>query len=140
MLWDLDVWSEMERLQRDMNNLFSNYGRSNGATTYPLTNVYDNRENMVVTAELPGMTKDGVSITYSDGVLTISGKQEPLENIKKMTVVRQERAVGNFEKTLRIPTKIDQGKITASFTNGILTVTLPKSEEAKPKTIAIEAK
>jgi len=140
MLWDLDVWSEMERLQRDMNNLFSNYGRSNGATTYPLTNVYDNRENMVVTAELPGMTKDGVSITYSDGLLTISGKQEPLENIKKMTVVRQERAVGNFEKTLRIPTKIDQGKITASFTNGILTVTLPKSEEAKPKTIAIEAK
>jgi len=140
MLWDVDVWSEMERLQREMNNLFSNYGRSSGSTTYPLTNVYDSRENIMVTAELPGMTKDSVSITYSDGVLTISGKQEPLENIKKMTVVRQERAVGNFEKTLRIPTKIDQEKITASFTNGILIITLPKSEEAKPKTITIEAK
>jgi HSP20 family protein len=140
MLWDIDVWSEMERLQREMNNLFSNYGRSNGSSSYPLTNVYDNQENIVVTAELPGMTKDSVSISYTDGVLTISGKQEPLANINKMTVVRQERAMGNFEKTLRIPIKIDQGKITASFTNGILIVMLPKSEEAKPKTITIEAK
>jgi HSP20 family protein len=140
MLWDIDVWSEMERLQREMNNLFSNYGRSSGSSSYPLTNVYDNQENIVVTAELPGMTKDSVSISYTDGVLTISGKQEPLANINKMTVVRQERAMGNFEKTLRIPIKIDQGKITASFTNGILIVTLPKSEEAKPKTITIEAK
>ena len=103
MLWDIDVWSEMERLQREMNNLFSNYGRSNGSSSYPLTNVYDNQENIVVTAELPGMTKDSVSISYTDGVLTISGKQEPLANINKMTVVRQERAMGNFEKTLRIP-------------------------------------
>jgi HSP20 family protein len=120
--------------------LFSDYGRTSGSTTYPLTNVYDGRENIVVTAELPGMTKDKVSITFSDGALTISGKQEPLANIKKMTVIRQERALGDFEKSLRIPVKIDQGKITASFSNGILTVTLPKSEEAKPKIITIEAK
>jgi HSP20 family protein len=140
MLWDVDVWSEMERLRREMNGLFSDYGRTSGSTTYPLTNVYEGGENIVVTAELPGMTKDGVSITFSDGALTISGKQEPLANVKKMTVIRQERSLGDFEKTLRIPTKIDQGKIAASFANGILTVTLPKSEEAKPKTITIEAK
>lgn len=140
MLWDVDVLSEMERLRREMNSLFSDYGRTSGSTTYPLTNVYDDRENVVVTAELPGMTKDKVSIIFSDGALTISGKQEPLTNVKKMTVIRQERALGDFEKTIRIPSKIDQGKITASFTNGILTVTLPKSEDAKPKTITIEAR
>ncbi|MDD5673623.1 MAG: Hsp20/alpha crystallin family protein [Chitinivibrionales bacterium] len=140
MLWNVDVWSEIERLQREMNALFSNYGRSGPSSTYPLTNIYDSRENIVVTAELPGMTKDDVSITYSDNSLTITGKQEGPANVKKMAVVRQERALGNFEKVLRIPTKIDQGKIGASFTNGILTVTLPKSEEAKPKTITIEAR
>jgi HSP20 family protein len=55
-------------------------------------------------------------------------------------VVRRERAAGAFEKSLRIPTKVEQDRITASFTNGVLAITLPKAEDAKPKTIAIEAK
>jgi len=57
-----------------------------------------------------------------------------------MTAVRRERTEGDFEKAINVPTKIDQNKINASFDNGILTVTLPKTEEAKPKTITIEAK
>jgi len=140
MLWNLDVWREMERLRRDMDGLFSNYGRTAAATTYPLINVYEDKDTMVVTAELPGTTKEKVSISFSDGVLTIGGKQEPIAGAKNMTVVRRERTEGDFEKTITIPTKIDQNKINASFTNGILTVTLPKAEEAKPKTITIEAK
>jgi HSP20 family protein len=140
MLWDVDVLSEMERLRREMNGLFSNFERVGGASTYPLVNLYDGKENMVVTAELPGMTKEKVSITFSDGVLTITGNLEPLAEVKKMTIVRQERVLGKFEKTIRLPVKVDQNKINASFSNGILTVTLPKAEEAKPKTIAIEAK
>ena len=140
MLWDVDVWSEMERLRREMNGLFSNFERDGGASTYPLVNLYDEKENLVVTAELPGMTKEKVNITYSDGVLTIAGNLEPLAEVKKMTVVRQERAFGRFEKAIRLPVKVDQNRINAAFSNGILTVTLPKAEEAKPKTIAIEAK
>jgi len=57
-----------------------------------------------------------------------------------MAVVRQERAMGQFEKTLRIPTKVQADKINAAFTNGILTITMAKAEDAKPKTITIEAK
>jgi len=140
MLWNLDVWREMERLRRDMEGLLSNYGRTSAAATYPLINVYEDKDALVVTAELPGMTKEKVSITFSDGVLTIAGKQEPPAGVKKMASVRRERTEGDFEKTITIPTKIDQNKINASFSNGILTVTLPKSEEAKPKTITIEAK
>jgi len=140
MLWNLDVWREMERLRRDMDGLFSNYGRTAASATYPLINVYEDKDNMVVTAELPGATKEKVSITFSDGVLTIAGKQEAPASVKNMSAVRQERTEGEFEKTINIPTKIDQNGINASFGNGILTITLPKAEEAKPKTITIEAK
>jgi len=140
MFWNVDVWREMERLRREMDGLFTNYGRAVTSSSYPLVNVYEDKENIMVTAELPGITREQVSITYADGVLTIAGKQKPLANVKNMTAVRQERTEGDFEKTLRIPTKINQNNINASFSNGILTITLPKAEEAKPKTITIEAK
>jgi len=140
MLWDVDLFSEMERLRREMDGLFSGYRKASGATTYPLLNVYDDKEKILVTAELPGLTKEKVNITFTEGVLTISGTLEQLEKVKIMTAVRKERSEGNFEKTLNVPTKIDQDAISASFKEGILTVTLPKAEEAKPKTISIEAK
>jgi HSP20 family protein len=140
MLWDTDLWREMDRLRRDMDGLFSGYGRPAGATTYPLVNVYEGKDTLTVTAELPGMTKDQVGISFSEGVLTIAGKQQPLASAKNITVVRRERAAGEFEKTIRIPTKVQDDKIGASFGNGVLTITMPKAEEAKPKTIAIEAK
>jgi len=140
MFWNVDVWREMERLRRDMDGLFSNYGRTAASATYPLINVYDDKDNMVVTAELPGAAKEKVSITFSDGVLTIAGRQVVPSSVKNMSAVRRERTEGDFEKTITIPTKINQNGINASFSNGILTITLPKAEEAKPKTITIEAK
>jgi HSP20 family protein len=140
MVWDFDVFSEMERLRREMNGLFSGYEQAAGSVTFPLMNVYDDKDALVVTAELPGLSKDQVRITFADGVLTLSGELKALPGLKGMAVVRRERSEGEFEKTLRIPTKVKQDAISASFDNGILTVTLPKAEEAKPKTIAIEAK
>ena len=140
MLWDFDVFSEMDRLRREMNNLFAGYEQSVGNTTFPLMNVYDSKDNLVVTAELPGLSKDQVKITFADNVLTVSGELKALPKSKGMGVVRRERSEGEFEKALRVPTKVKQDAISASFANGILTVTLPKADEVKPKTIAIEAK
>jgi len=140
MLWNADVFNEMDRLRNEMNSLFSNYGGSGSNATYPLINAYEDKDTIVLTAELPGLTKEQVSITYSDGVLTLSGNREMPIKLKEMCAIRKERSEGTFEKTLRIPTKINQDAITASFSNGILTVTMQKAEEAKPKTIAIEAK
>jgi len=140
MIWNVDVWREMERLRSEMDNLFSDYGRSAPSAGYPLINVYEDNNNVVVTAELPGATREKVGITFADGILTISGKQEQPASVKNMAALRVERTEGNFEKTVRIATKIDPNGINASFSNGILTITLPKAEEAKPKTITIEAK
>jgi HSP20 family protein len=139
MLWDFDVFNEMERLRREMNNLVSGYERD-GNPTFPLINVYDGKNDLVVTAELPGLSKDQVKITFADNVLTLSGEIKALPKSKGMIVVRRERSEGAFEKTLRVPTKVKPDAISATFANGILIITLPKAEEVKPKTIAIEAK
>ncbi len=140
MLWDVDVWKEMDRLRSEMDSLFTGYGRAGGTATYPLVNVFDDNDNMIVTAELPGLTRDQVSITFSEDVLTIAGKHDPLACSRDMAVVRRERSAGEFEKTIRIPVKVEHDKISASFSNGVLSIKLPKAEEVKPKTIAIEVK
>lgn len=140
MLWNVDVWREMERLRREMDGLFSNYGRSAPSASYPLVNIYEDNDNVVVTAELPGATKEHVAITFSDEVLTITGKREKPASVKKMKPLRLERTEGNFEKAVRIGSKINQNFINAVFSNGILTITLPKAEEAKPKSITIEVR
>jgi len=140
MLWNVDVWREMERLRQEMDGLFSNYGRSAPSAAYPLINVYEDNNNVVVTAELPGATKENVSITFSDGVLTISGKKGKEASVKNMTPLRIERTEGKFEKTVRIASKINHNEISAAFSSGVLTITLPKAEEAKPKSITIEAR
>ncbi len=139
-MWNTDLWGEMERFRREMNRLFTGFDHATGAATYPLVNIYDSGDNFMVAAELPGVTKEAVTITYSDGVLSIAGNHEPLEQVKNLAAIRRERTQGTFEKAVRLPAKVEQNRISASFSNGILTIILPKSEEAKPKTIAIEAK
>jgi HSP20 family protein len=93
----------------------------------------------IVTAELPGLTKEQVDITFSEGILTVSGRRLPLDKENNMAVIRKERSEGDFEKNVRLPTKIKPEAIKASFSSGILTITMPKAEEVKPKTIVIEA-
>jgi len=140
MLWNADLFTQMERLRRQMDGLMGSYDRSDRSATYPLLNVYEDPSAIVVTAELPGLSKEQVAITFADNVLTIAGKQRPVEATRGMTNVRRERSEGAFEKTVQIPVKTNTDAINAAFTNGILTVTLPKAEEAKPKTITIETK
>jgi HSP20 family protein len=138
MLRNIDIWREMERIRKEFNNLFSGYQRVTDSGTYPLLNVYDNRDEVIVTAELPGMTKEKVNITFMDEVLTLSGELEPISGAQNMTAVRRERSIGSFEKRVHVPFKVQQDKISASFENGVLTIKMPKSEEARPKTITIE--
>lgn len=140
MFWNTDVLHEMNRLRREMNNIFSSYpGSSSTNATYPLINVYDNPDTIVVTAELPGMTKEKIAIRFVDNSLTLSGKLNDCDESKKMTIIRRERSKGDFEKTVRLPSKITAERIEASFVNGILSISLPKAEEAKPKTITVNA-
>jgi HSP20 family protein len=138
MMWSvgMDPWRELERMRREMDSLFS--GRSAVSRSFPLVNVHDAGELVVVNAELPGMAREDVKIVLNDNVLTLSGDRKTPKEAAKMTPVRRERATGAFEKAISIPVRVVSDGIKATFRNGILTVTLPKAEEAKPRQIAIE--
>jgi len=110
----------------------------------PAVNVAETKDEFTVAAELPGMKAPDVSVDFTDGMLTIRGEKvdEHTEKEDDRTYYMWERRFGSFQRTLPFPGGIDDQKIVADFTDGVLTVHLPKAEEVKPKrqTIPITAK
>jgi HSP20 family protein len=106
----------------------------------PALDLYEDKDNYVVKMELPGMNKEGIDISLHDGVLSISGERKEEEKHEDAETYRSERFFGRFQRCITLPATVDGSKVNASYTDGILTVTLPKSEEAKPKQITINEK
>lgn len=102
----------------------------------PALDLYQNNDNIVAVVELPGMRKEDIEISLQDGMLTISGERKE-ENGQENGATRTERFTGKFRRSITLPTRVDANKVTATYKDGILTVTLPKAEEAKPKQIQI---
>ena len=103
----------------------------------PAIDVFEDKNLVRVTAELPGMKKEGIEVTLHDGVLSISGERKAEADRKTGEVHRTERFFGRFQRAVTLPTPVAADKISASYKDGVLTVTLPKSEEAKPKQIQV---
>jgi HSP20 family protein len=97
------------------------------------------KDHYEIRLDLPGLKKEDIEVTYQDGVLTVRGerKQEEREE-KDGTVVRQERYRGTFERTLRLPEKVDAARISARFEDGVLELDLPLLPEAKPVRLQIQ--
>lgn len=106
----------------------------------PSIDLYEDKDNLVVKAELPGMKKDEINISLHEGLLTISGERKEEKKEKTAETYRSERYVGRFQRTFSLPTSVDDNKITANYKDGVLTVMLPKTEEAKPKQITVDVK
>ncbi len=106
----------------------------------PTMDVRETDDHFEVTVDLPGLEPSDVSVTFEDGVLTISGKREITSDRSDETFHRIERSYGSFARSLRLPRAADGEKIEASFDKGVLTVTVPKAEIAKPRTIEVTAK
>lgn len=118
-------------LRQNFDSLFAH------APSGPAIDVFENEESLVVNVEVPGLKKEDISISLEDGVLFVSGERKPGPLHETATVCRCETALGKFERQIGLPYKVDADKITAAYHNGILTVTLPKAEEAKSKQIPI---
>ena len=103
----------------------------------PALYVYEDKENLTVKAELPGMKKEDISVSLHDGSLSISGERKSETKHEDAEVCRAERFFGRFQRTVTLPAPVAVDKIKASYKDGILTVTLPKTEEAKPKQIDV---
>src|SRR5213082_860377 len=98
--------------------------------------LYQNNDNIVAVVELPGMRKEDIEISLQDGMLIISGERKG-ETSPENGANRTERYTGKFRRSMTLPSRVDANKVSATYKDGILTVTLPKAEEAKPKQIQI---
>ncbi len=135
-------WLEMERLRREMNQLFSGLASEAepGVTTgYPAMNVWANEDGAIVTAELPGVAPEDMDISVVEDTLTVSGSREPVELEEGEVYHRRERGSGKFTRSFRLPFKVAADQVEAVFKKGVLQIALPRSEEDKPKKISVKS-
>ena len=143
---DLAPWPALDRwsnLRDELNSFFdmpfwSSFSRTSQLFTgwSPALDLYESGDHLVAVVELPGMRKDVIDISLHDGTLTISGERKRESNNGEASQ-RTERYVGAFRRSIALPTRVDPSKVTATYQDGILKVTLPKAEEAKPKQIQV---
>ena len=103
----------------------------------PALDVAETEHAFTVTTELPGLAKEDVSITIENGTLTISGEKKFEEEKKDKTFHRIERAFGTFSRSLTLPKEVEAEKAEAAFKDGVLTIEIPKVEQAKPRTVKV---
>jgi HSP20 family protein len=108
------------------------------ALRVPPVDVYEEKDQVVVKTELPGLGKDDVSLTLTEDTLTIKGEKKKEEEVKEEDYHRWERSYGSFVRTVELPVHVKSDEAKAEFKNGVLTVRLPKSEEAKRKQIQLK--
>jgi len=133
-------------LRQEVNRLFDDFLTSDFfgepfqgiAEWQPALDLAETDDAVVVKAELPGIKSDDVEVLLQDDVLTIKGEKKEEKEEKTKNVHHVERAYGAFQRSFRLPATIQGDKVDATFKNGVLTVTLPKAEEAKPKAVKIK--
>jgi HSP20 family protein len=138
--WDSrGIWSEMNRLRDEMEQLFGSYPARRFATSvYPPLNMWNDTDNLYVEAELPGFSLEDLEITVTgDNNLSLKGERVQPE-VEGGTWHRQERGFGKFHRTVELPEHVDAGNVSAEFKNGVLTITMPKKAEAKPRRIEVK--
>ncbi|HXG12051.1 MAG TPA: Hsp20/alpha crystallin family protein [Gemmataceae bacterium] len=139
-----DLWNELNRFQSEMNRLFESFGLGESGwpgltAAYPAVNIWQDGDNVYCEAELPGMVLDDLEIYVTGGnQLTIKGERKQPEDGKGIWH-RQERGFGAFSRTITLPVDVDADKVEARFAHGVLTITMPKSEAARPRRITVKA-
>ncbi len=106
----------------------------------PPVDIYEDKDSVIIKAELPEIDQKDIDIRIEDNTLTLRGERKHSEKIKQENFHRIERYYGSFQRSFTLPQNIDQEKVKASCDKGVLTITLPKREETKPKQITVEVK
>ena len=139
-----DFFGDLTDMQQEMNRLFDEFfgeRRTSMAEGQwaPAVDVSETESEMVVRVELPGMTHDDIEVNLQDNVLTLKGEKKQEKKEEKENFHRLERSYGSFTRSFSLPAGVKQEDIKATFKDGVLEVSLPKTEEVKPKKIAITA-
>ena len=143
-------FDEMEALRREVDRAFSDFGRGEnplykvaflpgiGPRRYPLINLSEDKDKLYVEALTPGVDPKSLNVSVMQNRLTLSGEKSPVSSdVKPEAFHRNERASGKFLRTLDLPVEVDDGSVEAEYKNGLLRVTIPKAEKAKPKQIKV---
>lgn len=136
------LWASFDRLHGEMDRLLEGWGVDlprSVVPAFPPVNVWEDENGFYVEAELPGMTREQLQISVTHrNQLTLQGER-PVEEFEKGRWHRRERGFGRFQRVLKLPAPVDADRVEAKLENGVLQLTLPKSEEARPRKIAVKA-
>jgi HSP20 family protein len=133
----LDSVRELQRMQGEMNRVFSGIGQSLNREAPPL-NAWVGESDAIVAAELPGVDPGNVDISVVGDTLTISGSRDAAPLKEGESYHRQERDYGRFSRTIQLPFHVEATKVEAKYARGILTITMPRAEADKPRKIAVK--
>lgn len=138
-----DPWAGFRTLQDEINDLFDidRFPTSTGLfdrNLSPAIDLVEGEQSFTVRCELAGIDKKDLDLTVTSNVLTIKGEKKDRKDDKKINYFKKECWTGSFQRTISLPDTADTGKISAEMKDGILTITLPKKEEAKPKQISVK--
>ncbi len=129
---------EMDRLQREMNRLFSSAQGQRQSAGYPAVNIWTSNEGAILTTEIPGVSTDNLDISIAGDTITLSGSRDAPEIGEEDSYHRQERGSGRFSRTIQLPFPVEVQKVDAQFRKGVLKISLPRSESDRPKKIAVK--
>ncbi len=139
-------FKDLRTMQEEMNHLLDlAWNRESGEDLnegiwQPPVDIYENEDCVVIKAEVPDMDQKDIEVRIENNTLTLRGERKQSTEIKKENYHRVERYYGNFQRSFTLPQTINQDKVAASCDRGVLTITLPKTEETKPKQIKVEVK
>lgn len=140
-IWNRHPWNNFPRLQHRMNRFIDDAAETNEdssvATWAPRISIMEFEDRFEVSAELPGIERDDIKIELQENILSISGEKLSGQESEDRNIHISERHFGQFSRSFRVPSKIKNDEIKAEYKNGVLNLSLPKEEEAKPKKIDI---
>ena len=140
----MDRWGNMSDIQTEVNRLFDGFfGRPGGSGApsrgwAPAVDLYETKDDLVLTIELPGVRDKDVSVSITGDLLTVKGERRFEHDVKEQQLLHVERAYGKFERLVQLPIPVQADKVKASYRDGVLEVKLPKTEEIKPKEIKVD--
>jgi HSP20 family protein len=134
----LTAQRDFDRLFKEAFNPFVSEGDLSTRTWAPPVDIYENENDIVLKAELPGIDPKDVEVKVEDNTLYLKGERKFEKEVKNESYHRVERSYGSFARSFSLPNSISTDKVKAEFKDGLLTLTLPKREEAKPRTVKID--
>jgi HSP20 family protein len=135
-------WKEFSTLSGRLNRLLGDAPREDGGdflgSWSPAVDIFDKGNEVVINAELPGINKEDIDVRVENNILTIRGKKEQKEEVKEEGYFRSERLYGSFSRSFSLPSTVEASRIAAQYRDGVLTLSIPKAEEAKPRQIEVK--